>query len=103
MVTDACLVRKVVRELLACDSLAHVDRLEHRNIRSATAAKVVHGRAAWPIVEQLERTHDVCGVDVVPYLLAVVAKDRVPPPRHGCAHQVREEAVKLRARVCRSC
>src|SRR5581483_2827304 len=99
MVSDPSIRLERYLHLAAADLLAHRDRLRHRAVRKAPTAEVVDRADARILVERCDRTDEVGAVDVVADLLAAVAEDPVRRAGHRAAHQVREEAVELGARV----
>ena len=86
-------------ELSPGDLLAERDRLEHRAVAVPARRRCCRRPPARGlVVERGERPNEVGAVDVVAHLLAAVAVDRVALAGDRAAHQVREEAVQLRAR-----
>src|SRR5579884_3203028 len=97
MVTNPWLLGEDPMQLTARDLLAVGDRLEHRAVGGASAAKVVDSARARRRVERSERRHDVRRVDVIPDLFSAIADNRVGLAGDSAAHQERQEAVQLRA------
>ena len=102
VVARAVLVRVVVNHILAGYLLGQVEGLEDRAAVTAPAAQVVHLGHAWLLDEALDETGHVERMDVVAYLLALVAEDRVLLIRQVALDEVAQEAVQLDARVVRA-
>src|SRR6266545_688680 len=88
MIANTVLVNILHPQLLANQFLEARDCVDHRNAVVSPAAEVVDRGDARAVVERLEERTDIVRVDVVAYLLALVAVDPVGASLACCTGQV---------------
>ena len=99
VIPDPRPIDELPSELAARDPLAGLDRLEHRAVRLAASAHVVHRRRTGCAMEGHARGDQIGAVDVVAHLLGAIAEHGVLLTGHRALHQVGEETVQHRAGV----
>lgn len=102
MVADAVVVLVAVLHRAADQRFGHSDRLLYRAIRVTAAANVEHFAEDWAAEEGPECFDQIARMDVISDLLSLVSENSIRRRGHGALHQVREETVKLCARMTRS-
>src|SRR5688500_8862330 len=93
VIADAILLSIRPAELLASDLLAELNSLEPRAVAVATTADVIDLTGAWREIDLMERRYQVSAMNVVTYLLALIAVDRVWRPGDDALQEIGEEAV----------
>jgi hypothetical protein len=96
VISAAILVHIFVLERLARNLFASRYGLEHRAIAEATSTHVIDLTATGLLQELVEGANKVSAVDIVPYLLLLVAEDGVGGPCNGALHQVGKKSMELR-------
>ena len=95
VVAFAVLIHILELHLFAADGSRDFKGFEDGDAVFPAAAKVVNLPTPGGVAKRLDETSDVMGVDVVPDLLALVAKNLVETPLQVALHQVAEKAVEL--------
>ena len=88
-----------VRQLVAGNFLAHLNRFQHAAMAEPRATDVVDFAAAGGAIKVIESLDQVVAVNVVANLFTLVAEHFVRSLSHRALHQVGQKAVQLSAAV----
>ncbi len=99
VIAFAVLVHILELHFLAADGSCNFKGFQYRDAVLPAAPEIVNLAAAGGFAELHDEPCHIMRVDVVPHLLALVAKDLIQAPFEIALHQATEEAMRLHTTV----